>query len=153
MKGRLILAAVLAAALVAVPGATAAKGGKSLPALVDAHIAALRACDADALVAGYTGDAKLFFPDGTVVQGRAALQELYDGFVKPVSEGGLCGLDATPVDRFTHGRTTFVKFRVTAPFLSAPYFSTDGYVFRGRKIASEVSTFDSTKLQFTSSTG
>src|SRR4051794_17025500 len=89
MKGRLILAAVLAAALVAVPGASAAKGGKSLPALVDAHIAALRACDADALVAGYTDDAKLFFPDGTVVQGRAALQELYDGFVKPVSEGGL----------------------------------------------------------------
>jgi hypothetical protein len=68
-----------------------------------------------------------------------------------VSEGGLCGLDAAPVDRFTQGRTTFVKFQVTAPFLSAPYFSTDGYVFRGRKIASEVSTFDSSKLQFTPS--
>jgi hypothetical protein len=148
MKVRCIVAAVLAAALVAVPGASAAKGGKSITALVDAHIAALRACDADALVAGYTADAKLFFPDGTVVQGRSALQELYDGFVKPPAEGGLCGLDARPVDRFTRGRTTFVKFEVTAPFLAEPYFSTDAYVFKGRKIVSEVSTFDSTKLKF-----
>jgi hypothetical protein len=148
MKGRLILAATLVAAFALAPGAATARSG-SLRSLVDAHLAALRACDANALVVGYTEDAKLFFPDGTIVQGRAALQQLYDGFVKPRSEGGLCGLEATPVDSFTHGRTTFVKFRVTAPFLAQPYFSTDGYVFRGRKIVSEISTFDSTKLQFT----
>jgi ketosteroid isomerase-like protein len=41
------------------------------------HIAALAACDANALVASYTADATLFFPDGVVVTGRAALQDLY----------------------------------------------------------------------------
>jgi hypothetical protein len=35
-----------------------------------------------------------------------------------------------------------------APFLAKPYFSTDGYVFKGGKIAAEMSTFDATKLDF-----
>jgi hypothetical protein len=104
------------------------------------------ACDADALVAGYTADATLFFPDGVVVHGRAALQKLYDGFVKPPDEEGLCGLKATPVKAWDSEGTSFVKFRVTAPFLAKPYFSTDGYVFEGGKIAAEMSTFDATKL-------
>ena len=82
---------------------------------------ALAKCDADALVDGYTDDATVFFPDGVVVQGRKALQKLYDGFVK------------SPV---------------TAPFLAKPYFSTDGYVFKGEKIAAEMSTFDATRLVF-----
>ncbi|HMJ33932.1 MAG TPA: nuclear transport factor 2 family protein [Baekduia sp.] len=123
-------------------------GGGAVQQAVAKHIAALAACDADALVAGYTDDAKLFFPDGVVVSGRSALQELYAGFVKPRSEGGLCGLKAEPVDQFKRGTTVFVKFKVTAPFLAAPYFSTDGYVFDGRRIASEISTFDASKLKF-----
>jgi hypothetical protein len=44
--------------------------------------------------------------------------------------------------------TSFVKFKVTAPFLAKPYFSTDGYVFKNGKIAAEMSTFDATKLVF-----
>jgi hypothetical protein len=120
----------------------------SLDRAVAAHIAALEACDADALVAGYTSDAKLFFPDGVIVTGAAALQQLYDGFVKPVADGGLCGLQAKAVDSFRSGRSIFVKFEVTAPFLAQSYFSTDGYIFRGGLIASEVSTFDASKLKF-----
>jgi hypothetical protein len=147
MKLRLILVAALAALLI-VPATGTAAGGKSIDKLVDAHIAALAACDADALVAGYTNDATLFFPDGVIVQGRAALQDLYDGFVKPPEQEGLCGLDAKPQKSWTSGRTTFVKFKVTAPFLAKPYFSTDGYVFKGNKIAAEVSTFDASKLTF-----
>jgi hypothetical protein len=115
---------------------------------VAAHIAALEACDANALVAGYTDNAKLFFPDGVIVTGQAALQKLYDGFVKSVADGGLCGLRAKAVDSFRSGRSIFVKFEVTAPFLAQTYFSTDGYIFEGNRIASEVSTFDASKLKF-----
>ena len=150
MMLRLGLIFVVALA-VAIPIASAAGGHKQhngLDRLVAAHIAALHACDADALVAGYTKDAKLFFPDGTVVTGRAAIQQLYDGFVKSVADGGLCGLYARPVESFKRGRSIFVKFEVTGPFLAQTYFSTDGYIFKGNRIASEVSTFDASKLKF-----
>jgi hypothetical protein len=151
-------AIVVLAVLLPVAGAGAGTGGgrgdgsggerASIDRAVRQHIAALTACDADALVAGYTRDAKLFFPDGNVVAGHAARVDLYAGFVKPRSEGGLCGLLAKPVDRFKRGRAIFVKFRVTAPFLAKTYFSTDGYIFKGDRIASEVSTFDASKLTF-----
>jgi hypothetical protein len=146
MRLRLILATALAALLIAAPAAGAA--GKSIDRLVNEHVQALADCDADALVAGYASDATLFFPDGVIVKGRAALQDLYDGFVKPVDQEGLCGLKARPRTSWTSGRTTFVKFKVTAPFLAKPYFSTDGYVFKGNKIVAEVSTFDASKLTF-----
>jgi hypothetical protein len=146
---------VVVALAVAIPIATASGGQGpqnkhhgSLERAVAAHIAALEACDANALVAGYTDDAKLFFPDGVIVTGRAALQQLYDGFVKPLADGGLCGLQAKAVDSFRSGRSIFVKFEVTAPFLAETYFSTDGYIFKGGRIASEVSTFDASKLKF-----
>jgi uncharacterized iron-regulated protein len=147
IKGRLILATTLIASL-ALVATGAAAGAQSNAKLVKAHGAALAACDANALVNGYTNDATLFFPDGVVVHGRAALQKLYDGFVKSPEEEGLCGLKATPVKTWDAGTTSFVKFRVTAPFLANPYFSTDGYVFKGGKIAAEMSTFDASKLTF-----
>lgn len=96
MKLRLTLAAVLAVLLV-VPSLTAA-AGKSIDKLVAEHGKALADCDADALVAGYTADATLFFPDGVIVKGRAALRDLYDGFVKAPEDEGLCGLVAKPAD-------------------------------------------------------
>jgi hypothetical protein len=149
-----VVAAICTASALGAQGASRHGGhghrhGGSVQRAVDQHIAALAACDANALVAGYTDDATLFFPDGVVVSGRAALQDLYNGFVKPQTEGGLCGLQATAVQQFKRGQTIFVKFRVTAPFLAEPYFSTDGYIFKGDKIASEMSTFDASKLKFT----
>lgn len=147
VRAGLAAAAALAALAVLVP--TFAGAAKSTnKALVAAHGKALAECSAEGLVNGYTSDATLFFPDGVVVKGRAALTELYEGFVKPPSEEGLCGLKATPVLEWQSGRTSFVKFKVTAPFLAKPYFSTDGYVFKGGKIAAEMSTFDATKLDF-----
>ena len=140
------IAAALAAAFVLTTGVAGAASSNAK--LVKEHIAALSACDADALVAGYTADATVFFPDGVVVQGEKALQKLYDGFVKSPDEEGLCGLKAKPVLEWSSGGTSFVKFKVTAPFLAKPYFSTDGYVFKGGKIAAEMSTFDATKLVF-----
>ena len=114
----LLGAAALVALAVLLPvtgagGSDARSGAQgSIDRAVRQHIAALTACDADALVAGYTRNAKLFFPDGMIVTGRAALQDLYDGFVKPQAEGGLCGLRARPVDRFKRGGAIFVKFEV-----------------------------------------
>jgi hypothetical protein len=140
------IAAALAAAFVLTTGVAGAASSNAK--LVKEHIAALSACDADALVGGYTADATVFFPDGVVVQGEKALQKLYDGFVKSPEEDGLCGLKAKPVLEWSSGGTSFVKFKVTAPFLAKPYFSTDGYVFKGGKIAAEMSTFDATKLVF-----
>ena len=144
------LAALVATATAALAlGTTGVAGAASSNAkLVKEHIAALSACDADALVAGYTADATVFFPDGVVVEGEKALQKLYDGFVKSPDEEGLCGLKAKPVLEWASGGTSFVKFKVTAPFLAKPYFSTDGYVFKGGKIAAEMSTFDASKLVF-----
>lgn len=145
---------VIAAAAMLVPWTASAdtksQGAKpqSVRAVVREHIDAVEDCDAERLVAGYAADAKLFFPDGVVVEGRKALRDLYAGFVKPREEGGLCGLTATPADRYRHGGTVFVKFRVDAPFLAEEYFSTDGYVIRTGRIQSEVSTFDASKLKF-----
>jgi hypothetical protein len=140
------LAAATAAVFALATGVASAAGSNAK--LVKEHIAALSACDADALVAGYTSDATVFFPDGVVVQGEKALQKLYDGFVKSPDDEGLCGLKAKPVLEWSSGGTSFVKFKVTASFLAKPYFPTDGYVFEGGKIAAEMSTFDATKLVF-----
>lgn len=145
---RRLAALVAALAAVFALSAGAAGAASSNAKLVKVHVAALAACDADALVAGYTADATVFFPDGVIVQGKAALQKLYDGFVKSPDDDGLCGLKAKPMKEWSSGGTSFVKFRVTAPFLAKPYFATDGYVFEGGKIAAEVSTFDATKLVF-----
>src|ERR1700761_7935089 len=147
VRAGLAAAAVLAALAVLVP-AVAGAAKSSNKALVAAHGKALAECSAEGLVNGYTANATLFFPDGVVVQGRKALTELYEGFVKSPEEEGLCGLVAKPVLEGESAGTPFVKSKVRAPSLSKPYFSTDGYVFKGCKIAAEMSTFDATKLDF-----
>jgi hypothetical protein len=146
VRAGLAAVAVISALAILVPSFAGAAGSNK--SLVAAHGKALAECSAEGLVDGYTADATLFFPDGVVVKGRKALTELYEGFVKPPSEEGLCGLKAKPVLEWESGGTSFVKFKVTAPFLAKPYFSTDGYVFKGGKIAAEMSTFDATKLDF-----
>jgi hypothetical protein len=146
-KLRLFAATVLVVSLALSAGAAAA-GSRSNLKLIETHEAALAACDAATLVSDYTADATLFYPDGVIVHGRSALQSLYDEFVLPRSEGGLCGLKATPVRTWTRGSTSFAKFKVTAPFLAKVYFATDGFVFKGNKIAAEMSTFDASKLDF-----
>ena len=152
------LAAVVALA-VAVPIATADRGhgdghgsahgqGRGIDAAIARHLANVEECDAEGLVDDYTRDARVFFPDGVVVSGRAELTALYENFVKPFDQGGLCGLRLQVVDRFREGKSAIVKVQVTADFLAEPYFSTDSYIFRRGKIAAEVSTFDASKLKF-----
>src|SRR5690349_887439 len=121
VRAGLAASALLLAVAILIPG-LAGGAAKSNKALVAAHGKALAECSAEGLVNGYTADATLFFPDGVVVKGRKALTELYEGFVKPPSEEGLCGLKAAPVLEWESGGTSFVKFKVTAPFLAKPYF-------------------------------
>jgi hypothetical protein len=140
-------AAALAALLIVLPSLAGAD--RSNQQLIDAHLNAGAECNADAIVDGYAKDATVFFPDGVVVKGRAALQELYEAFLAPRDEGGFCGLQVKQIRTWSSGSTSFVELEVTAPFLAKPYFSTDGYVFEGGKIAAEMSTFDASKLVFT----
>src|SRR4051794_2084825 len=134
----------------AVPIATAARGdggARSINAAIKRHLANVEACDANGLVNDYTRNARVFFPDGVVVSGRAELTTLYQNFAKPRAEGGLCGLRLQVVDRFRQGRAAIVKVQVTADFLAEPYISTDSYIFRRGRITGEVSTLDSSKLK------
>ena len=156
-RGTLLAASGAIVALAAtVPIATAGDGGRGargpdravIKAAIKRHLANVENCDAQGLVDDYTADARVFFPDGGGVSGRAEITALYENFVKPRDQGGLCGLRLKVVDRFLEGRSAIVKVRVTADFLAEPYISTDGYVFRGGRISGEVSTLDSTKLKF-----
>ena len=140
--------AAVAVAPVAAREASRQDGTPTVNQALRAHVKAVHDCDADALVAGYSANATVFFPDGVVVRGRRGLREVYDAFVKPRAEGGYCGMRIAAVTRFRRGDTVFIKFRVTAPYLAEPYFSTDGYVIRRGLIVGEVSTFDASKLQF-----
>lgn len=153
MKKPMLLAVggTVAVAAVAVPTVAASQQGSRTPTVrqaVAAHIKAVHDCDAGALVDGYSANAKVFFPDGAVVNGREELQGLYDDFVKPREQGGYCGLRIAALDQVRRGGTVFVKFRVTAPYLAERYFATDGYIIKRGRIVSEISTFDASKLKF-----
>ena len=116
--------------------------------VVAAHDAAINACNARAAAAVYSKNAKLFTAGGAVVSGRPALLAVYTAFLKPRADGGLCGLREKHVETFRSGNTIFVQSEVTAPFLAAPYFSTDGFIIKRDHIVSEMSTFNATQLKF-----
>jgi ketosteroid isomerase-like protein len=91
----------MACALTDVQGTRQVTSGKLLPALkrqptqkavVDEHLDALNRCDWTRLMAQYPPDVEFFLPGGQVVKGRRAVGDLFEGFVKPFKDGGLCGL-------------------------------------------------------------
>lgn len=61
-------------------------------AVLDEHLAALNACDWDRLLAQYPDNAQINLPNGTIVQGRKAIGELFAGFCKDPKDGGLKGI-------------------------------------------------------------
>ena len=92
---------VLACAFTEVHGTRQVTSGRALPSLkrqatpkavVDEHLDALNRCDWTRLMAQYPTEVELFMPGGQVVKGRREVGELFEGFVKPVKDGGLCGL-------------------------------------------------------------
>ena len=116
-------------------------------AVVDEHLAAINACDWQRLMAQYPPEVQFFLPGGQVVQGREAVGELFRGFVKPVKEGGLCGLTFTSDHAFAVGDTINVQWTATASFLAEPYKGADAYETKDGLMWAQVTTFDAAQIK------
>jgi hypothetical protein len=116
-------------------------------AVLDEHLAALNVCDWNRLLAQYPDDAEIHLDNGNVVVGRAAIGDLFAGFCKPASEGGLIGITFTAERSFTVGDTLSVQWVADAPFLAEPYRGSDAYVTRDGLMAAMVSTFRGSDLK------
>jgi ketosteroid isomerase-like protein len=146
----------LAFALVDVQGTRQVASGKVLPplkrqatpkAVVDEHLDALNRCDWTRLMAQYPPEVELFMPGGQVVKGRREVGELFEGFVKPVKDGGLCGLTFVSEHVQIVGDTVNMQWRANADFLAAPYRGADAYVTRDGLMQAQVTTFDGSQLK------
>lgn len=134
----------------AVPAQTALPPLKRQPtpqAVVDEHLDAINKCDWTRLMAQYPDDVQFFLPGGKVVKGRAEVAELFRGFVKPVADGGLCGLKFTPEHVFVVGDTINVAWVGNADFLAEPYRGADAYETKNGLMQAQVTTFDNTQLK------
>ena len=158
MRNRVLfgVCVALACALTEVQGTRQAASGNSLPSLkrqatpkavVDEHLDALNRCDLTRLMAQYPPDVELFLPAGQVVKGRQAVGELFQGFVKPFKDGGLCGLTFESEHIQIVGDTVNVQWRANADFLAAPYRGADAYVTQNGLMRAQVSTFDGAQLK------
>ncbi len=116
-------------------------------AVVDEHLQAINACDWQRLMAQYPPEVQFFLPGGQVVKGREAVGELFRNFVKPVKDGGLCGLKFDTENTFTVGDTINVQWRATAPFLAEPYRGADAYVTKDGLMWAQVTTFDGAQIK------
>lgn len=146
----------IAFALTEVQGTRQVTSGKVLPALkrqatpkavVDEHLDALNRCDWTRLMAQYPPDVELFLPGGQVVKGRREVGELFEGFVKPFKDGGLCGLRFESEHVQIVGDTVNVQWRANADFLAAPYRGADAYVTQDGLMRAQVTTFDGGQLK------
>jgi hypothetical protein len=141
----------------AAPSMAAASSQKtSLPALrrfqtpqavVDEHLAAINACDWERLMAQYPPEAQFFLPGGQVIKGRDAVGDLFKSFVRPVSEGGLCGLKFETENSFPVGDTINVQWVARASFLAEPYRGADAYVTKDGLMMAQVTTFDAAQIK------
>jgi hypothetical protein len=116
-------------------------------AVVDEHLAAINACDWTRLMAQYPDDVQFFGPNGQVTKGRNAVAELFRNFVKPVKDGGLCGLKFTTEHAFTVGDTINVAWVGNADFLAEPYRGADAYETKNGLMQAQVTTFDGAQLK------
>jgi SnoaL-like domain len=117
-------------------------------AVVREHLEALNACDWNRLMAQYPSDVTFFLPDGTVVQGREAIGDLFWGFCKDRSEDGFRGLQFKGEVTKRVGSTVNTQWVATADFLAEPYKGADAYVTRKGLMAVQVTTFDPSKMKF-----
>ena len=90
-------------------------------------------------------EAQFFLPGGQVIKGRDAVGDLFKSFVRPVSEGGLCGLKFETETSFPVGDTINVQWVARASFLAEPYRGADAYVTRDGLMMAQVTTFDAAR--------
>ena len=117
-------------------------------AVLAQHIKALNACDWKGLMQQYPDSYELRLPGGTVVRGRMEAAATFAGFVKPYTEGGLCGITFTELSRQVTGGTLAVTWEANAAFLAEPYQGSDAYITDDGLMVSMVSTFDGSELKF-----
>ena len=140
----------ITATLAAQTGAGTLPARKTQPtpqAVVDEHLDAINRCDFNRLMAQYPDDVEFFLPGGQVKKGRAEVAELFRGFVKPVKDGGLCGLKFETEHTFVVGDTINVQWQATAPFLAEPYLGADAYETKNGLMQAQVTTFDGAALK------
>jgi len=143
-----ILMGILSAQTVATSKKLPALKTQATPrAVVNEHLDALNHCDWQRLMEQYPDNVEFFFPGGQVVKGRQQGGDLFAGFVKPQSEGGLCGLKFTAEHVFEVGDTVNVQWVVTSDILAEPYRGADAFVTKGGLIAAQVSTFDAAQMK------
>jgi hypothetical protein len=116
-------------------------------AVIDEHYDALNKCDWNRLMATVSPDYQLNLPDGVVVKGREEAGKLFANFVKPVDQGGLCGMKFTPEQTFVVGETLNIQWKAESEFLAEPYKGSDAYETHDGLIAAMVSTFKGTDLK------
>lgn len=150
LAATLCLTLATAAMSLAQTSTTALPPMKKFPtpqAVVDEHLAAINACNWPRLMAQYPNDVEFFLPAGQLVRGRAAVGDLFRNFVKPVREGGLCGLKFTVEHTFTVGDTINVQWVANADFLLEPYRGADAYETKNGFMQAQVTTFDGAELK------
>jgi hypothetical protein len=116
-------------------------------AVVDEHLDAINKCDWKRLMAQYPPNVEFFLPGGQLVRGREAVGDLFRNFVRPVKEGGLCGLKFETEHAFAVGDTINVQWRATADFLLEPYRGADAYVTKDGLMFAQVTTFRSDEIK------
>jgi hypothetical protein len=116
-------------------------------AVIDEHFDALNKCDWNRIMAQYPPDYQLNMPDGAVVKGREEAGKLFANFVKPVDQGGLCGIKFTPEQTFVVGETLNIQWKAEAEFLTEPYKGSDAYETHDGLMAGMVSTFKGADLK------
>lgn len=149
-----IATAVIAAAILLVPGGMAQSGPlpprvrqPTAEKVVAEHMAAFNACDWKRLMAQFPDNVEFFAPNGMTVRGRKALGEMFAKVVKPPAQGGTCGLNVTVEHKFVVGDVINVQWRADAPFLAEPYRGADAYETKDGLMAAQVTTFDAAALK------
>jgi len=117
-------------------------------AVVDEHLDALNRCDWVRLMAQYPPEVQIFLPGGGVIQGRDKVADLFRTLVKPVKEGGLCGIRFEAEHVFPVGQTLNVQWRATSDLLAAPYRGADAFVTKDGLMWAQVTTFRRDEIQF-----
>jgi len=118
-------------------------------AVMDEHLDALNRCDWGRLMAQYPPAVEIFLPGGGVIKGREKVADLFRTLVKPVREGGLCGIRIEAEHVFPVGQTLNVQWRATGDLLAEPYRGADAFVTKDGLMWAQVTTFrrDEMKLK------
>jgi hypothetical protein len=136
--------------------ASTAAFAQSLPAkkrqptpqqVIAEHIAALNACDWNRMMAQYDDDIKFLSKDGGIVEGRAAIGQMFKKALQPPSGGGQCGMKLIPERTVVVGDTVNVIWRVEAPFFAAPYRGSEAFETRNGLLVLQVTTWDPSAIK------